>query len=104
MPDYTPQYFSGYKLRPACDICLKKNPIENQESLPFSAFPFGEIPSSLATHWIQPFKLSTLPSISSSVSFRSHCTKFPNPGEVLYTASDILHELKELMKKSSWWT
>ena len=104
LPNYSPQYYSGYKLHPACDTCLKKEHLNDQEESPFSAFLSGEIPSSLVTHWVQPSRLPPTPSISSSVSFRSHCIKFPNPGQVLYTAEDILQELQELMRKSKWWT
>ena len=102
MPDYSTQYFSGYKLLPACDTCLKRDHLEDQGPLPFSAFPSSEMPPSLLAHWIDPFKLSPSQAISSSVSFRSHCIKWPNPGGRLYTADDILSEMKELMKK--WWT
>ena len=102
MPDYSTQYFSGYKLLPACDTCLKRDHLEDQGPLPFSAFPSSEMPPSLLAHWIDPLKLSPSQAISSSVSFRSHCIKWPNPGGRLYTADDILTEMKELMKK--WWT
>ena len=103
MPEYSPQYYSGYKLRPTCNTCMKKDHLKVLESCPFSAFPSSEIPSSLVTHWIAPLKLSPSP-INSSVSFRTHCVKWPNPGGALFTANEILQELKELWKKSNWET
>ena len=102
--NYCPQYFSGYKLHPVCDICMKRNSLKDEEPHPFSSFPSSNIPSSLVTHWIQPYQLSLSPRITSSVSFRSHYVKLPNPGEILYTAQDILLELKELMARSNWWS
>ena len=104
MPNYSPQYFLGYKLRPACNTCAMKVHMVDQEPLPFSAFPAGELPPSLVAHWIPPHRPSASPSISSCVSFRTHCVKWPSPGQILYTADEILQELKELMKKSNWWT
>ena len=101
---YSPQYFSGYKLHPACAICLKRDSLIDEEPDPFSSFPSSSIPSSLLTHWIQPYQLSLSPPISASVSLKSHFVKLPNPGEILYTAQDILLELKELMKRSDWWS
>ena len=103
MPKNSSQYYCGYKLRPACDICRKQEHLD-QEPRPFSAFPSCEIPSSLVSHWVNPHRISLSQSISSSVSLRSHCVKWPNPGQVLYTAEEILRELKELMKNSKWWT
>jgi len=104
MPDCSVKYYSGYKLRPLCNTCTKKDHLEDTEPDPFSAFPSSEIPSSLVTHWIEPFKLGPSQNIASSTSFLTHCIKWPNPGGSLYTADEILHELKELLKKSKWWT
>ena len=104
MINYSPQYFSGYKLHPACVICLKRDSLIDEEPDPFSSFPSSSIPSSLLTHWIQPYQLSFSPPISASVSLKSHYVKLPNPVEILYTAQDILLELKELMKRSDWWS
>ena len=104
MPDCSVQYYAGYKLRPLCNTCTKTDHLEDPEPVPFSAFPSSEIPSSLVTHWIEPFKLGPSQSIASSTSFLTHCIKWPNPGGSLYTADEILYELKELLKKSKWWT
>ena len=103
MVNYCPQYFCGYKLYPACDGCMKRDLSKEQGPRPFSSFPSSEIPASLTAHWIQPFMLPPPPS-SSSASFRSHYVKLPNPGQILYTAQDILQELKELMMNSKWWS
>ena len=101
--NHSPQYFHGYKLRPACNTCTKKDHLKDHEPPPFSAFLGCEMPSSLVAHWLSPHKLSTSPSISSSVSLRSHCVKWPSSGERLYTPDDILQELMNMMKKSKWW-
>ena len=100
IPNYSTLYFYGYKLRPACNTCTKKD----HDPPPLSAFPSCEMPSSLVSHWISPHHgLSISPSISSSISIQSHCVKWPCPGEVLYTVDDMLRELMEKMKKSKWW-
>ena len=102
--NFSPEYFHGYKLHTACNNCTRKEHFKVPEPSPFSAFLYCEMPSSLVTHWLSPHQLSISASNSSCASLRSHCVKWPSPGELLYTADDILRELMDRMKKSKWWT
>ena len=57
------------------------------------------MPYSLVAHWIPNLYECKSASLLPSVSFRSHYVKIPNPGEIFYTAKDILDEMKELIAK-----
>ena len=90
-------------LEPKCKSCLQKT------CFIYRSFRTADMPYSFVTHRIPNLNDdSTLTSISSSSSLRSHYVKLPGPGKIFYTSKDIINhriytcvldEMKKLLAK-----
>ena len=89
-PSYHCSEFHGA----ACVDCVPKS-VLNRPHMNISA---SNIPSSLVAHW-NPILPDPPYSISACATLRAHYVRLPNPGEIFYTAKDIVEEMKELLAK-----
>ena len=63
---------------------------------PFSSFPNDGLPSSLVSHWLYPYNVTTT-SLVDIPSLRAHYVLTPNPGSSLISMVEVLAEFKVMM-------
>ena len=71
IPDFTPEYFCGELLNPACDACKACDSLWNPDD-PFSSFSSPCQPTSLVSHWLLPSEKVLPQNPSSFLSMVSH--------------------------------
>ena len=96
--NYIPEYFLGEVVNAACELCkMNANLIDGDYSEdPFSSFPNDGLPSSLVSHWLYPYNVTTK-SLVDIPSLRAHYVLTPNPGSSLISMEEFLAEFKVMM-------
>ena len=95
IPGYTPEYFCGEQIHPACELCKKNS---SSSSDPFSSFPASAQPPSLVSHWLLPHTNDVPRNPSSIVSLLPHCVQFTTPGNSSLPITEALEMMSLNMK------
>ena len=94
--NYVTNYFSGKQVDAVCSECFLTDPRMDC----FTSFSNRSMPTTLVSHWIPLCHInlnSTGGDLSSLLSFRSHYTRLPSPGERFTAMEDMMQEFRVLL-------
>ena len=91
LPSYVPNEHDG-------DVC-ERYVEKGCQCDPYSASSNAEMYVSQVAHWNPIINARNSFNRAASSTLRSHYVRLPNPGEIFYTAKDIVDEMKELLSK-----
>ena len=94
IPDFTPEYFCGELLNPACEACKACDSLWNPDD-PFSSFSSPCQPTSLVSHWLLPSEKVLPQNPSSFLSMVSHFIPSQQNGQKLVTKEEFLEIFEE---------
>ena len=111
---YTPKYFWGEEINPACAECKETSSEEDFDlddldtHRPLRSFSvttsstladFSSTPS-MVSNWI-PLTYTTSPQApGSTLSMLPHCVKWPNPGDIFISIEEALEEMRKMFEKA----